>query len=85
MKKIVCLIVLIVGVHSFIDFDLDGFLKDNRIDPDWFRLFFGLERKGKKKEKSKDENFEYNVPDNIFEHTTSTTDLDVKQDTEYEF
>ena len=44
MKKIVCLIVLIVGVHSFIDFDLDGFLKDNRIDPDKFRWFFGIKR-----------------------------------------
>lgn len=51
MKKIVCLFVLIIGVHSFIDFDLDGFLKDNKIDPEMFRWFFGLKRKEKKSEK----------------------------------
>ena len=80
MKKIVCLIVLIVGVHSFIDFDLDGFLKDNLIDPEKFRSFFGIKRKGKKKEKLSGDKYKYDVPDNIFEHSMSLPDVDVKLD-----
>ena len=76
MKKIVCLIVLIVGVHAFIDFDLDGFLKDNKIDPVKFRRFFGLNRQESKKGgELKDEKYNYAVPDNVFEHTDSFGDV----------
>ena len=56
MKRVLCIIVLISTVWSKIDWDVDGMLKDNRINPEKFREFFGLQ-------KDREKSIETYVPD----------------------